>query len=255
VAVTPFATNISKQRKQQGRARQAGTPVAVRSRVALPDGTEDWIRAQLGRKLDHASTLIERGTVRFDDVNGPRGGIDIMCRIKLVVSGRPSVIAEERAVDARTAFGRALPKLAQALRKLRDKHGLRGTSRSTGPSARASKRDSDDSGELIGRRTGRGSAALDRALDRPEKRRRDAYADTASPSTSASDRRAGGKFTARRNARARTSRATATLEDSRTRPSRKSTRRSANRGKASQGKERTAVSRSLTPSARASRRR
>lgn len=111
----------------------------------------------------------------------------------------------------------------------------------------------DDPGEIIGRRVGRGPEARARALARPEKLRRDAYVDTSLPGVSASDRRAGGPTTARRNARKKPSRATATLEDSRTKPSRKSTRRSANRGKPSQGKERTAVSRSFTPAARAAR--
>ncbi len=111
-----------------------------------------------------------------------------------------------------------------------------------------------DTGEIIGRRTGRGPAALRRALARPEKVRRDAYVDTSQPGVSATDRKAGGDITARRNTKARAPRATAALEDSRTRPSRKSTRRSANRGKPSQGKERTAVARVISPSARARRR-
>jgi hypothetical protein len=115
--------------------------------------------------------------------------------------------------------------------------------------------DPGDTGELIGRRTGHSPAARKRARARPEKARRDAYVDTSLPGVSASDRKAGGDMTARRNTKARAPRATAALEDSRTRPSRKSTRRSANRGKPSQGKERTAVARSVSPSARAGRRR
>ncbi|HSK04342.1 MAG TPA: hypothetical protein VK932_23975 [Kofleriaceae bacterium] len=114
--------------------------------------------------------------------------------------------------------------------------------------------DPGDTGELIGRRTGQGAAALRRAGARPETARRDAYVDTSLPGVSASDRKAGGDMTARRNTRGRAPRATAALEDSRTRPSRKSTRRSANRGKSSQGKERTAVARVVSPSARAGRR-
>lgn len=112
----------------------------------------------------------------------------------------------------------------------------------------------DDPGEIIGPRVGRGGAALERALARPEKRRRDSVVDTSLPGVSASDRRAGGGISARRNTRAKPRRGTAALEDSRTKPSRKSTRRSVNRGKPSQGKERTAVARSVTPQARHARR-
>ena len=104
------------------------------------------------------------------------------------------------------------------------------------------------------RRVGRGKRALADALDRPEKLRRDAYVDTSRPGVSASHRRAGGTSTARRNTLKKTTRAAATLEDSRTVPSRKSTRRSANRGKPSHGKERTALAKAVAPSARAGRR-
>lgn len=126
--------------------------------------------------------------------------------------------------------------------------------RTTRTPIEATQAEPGDPGEIIGRRTGRGRAAVRRALARPEKARRDAYVDTSRPGVSATDRRAGDNMTARRNTKARAPRATAALEDSRTKPSRKSTRRSANRAKLSQGKERTALARAISPSARAQRR-
>jgi hypothetical protein len=233
--------------------------IAVRGRVELAAGFADRVRAELASKLAHAASLIERGSVRFEDVNGPRGGVDIVCRIKLVLSGRPSIHVTETAASPEAAFANAVPVVARALERIRDKHVLRpGRHRrrtvdnlvlepSSGPNVAA------DSGEIIGRRVGRGSAALERALERPEKLRRDIYVDTSLPGISESHRKACGTMSARRNARANPSRGSATLEDSRTKPSRKSTRRNANRGKPSHGKERLAASRSLTPSARKAR--
>jgi hypothetical protein len=229
--------------------------IAIRTRIELPAGMDEAIRQQLALKLATATTFIERGTVRFDDVNGPKGGVDTICRIKLVLRGRPSVQVEERGTDARAAFARALPTAVRAVQRVRGKHALRGNPRPALPQrGRPREAAPNDRGELIGRRVGHGKQALAAALARPEKEHRDAYVDTALPGVSATDRRAGGTSTARRNARARTSRATSMLEDSRTVPSRKSTRRSANRGKPSHGKERTALGRALTPSARGSRR-
>jgi hypothetical protein len=250
-----FADRVPKSGKNaRGRTDFATTPVAIRSRVDLPKGTEDWIRAQFASKISRLATLVERATVRFEDLNGPRGGVDTLCRIKVVISSRPSVQVEERAASARVAFTQAFQVLVRSLERERKKHGLRGNARMKSGRATASPKQVDaGNGEIIGRRVGRGSAALDEALARPEKARRDAYVDTAKPGVAASDRKAGGQMTARRNTLAKTDRATATLEDSRTTPSRKSTRRSANRGKTSQGKERTAVSQSVTPSARAAR--
>ncbi|MGE0549120.1 MAG: HPF/RaiA family ribosome-associated protein [Kofleriaceae bacterium] len=251
-----FAASLPKASKaERGRTVTQDTPIAVRSQISLSDRFENQIRTELASRIGHAASLIERGTVRFEDVNGPKGGVDTICRIKLVMSGRPSLVVEERSEEPESAFALAVPKLARVLERTRGKHQLstgrhraNRQGRPASPPARL-----EDAGEIIGRRVGRGKAALARALERPEKERGDAYVDTAQPGVSASDRRAGGGITARRNSRAKHPKATAALEDSRTKPSRKSTRRSANRGKPSQGKERTALARSVTPSARAAR--
>ncbi|KYF73270.1 hypothetical protein BE11_27125 [Sorangium cellulosum] len=106
----------------------------------------------------------------------------------------------------------------------------------------------------MGRRVGRGQENLERALERPEKSRRDVPVDTAAPGRSATDRKAGGGSTARRNAMRRTRKATATLEDSaQDRPSRKSTRKSANRAKQDSKLRRRAVRQAAAPSTRAAK--
>ncbi len=107
---------------------------------------------------------------------------------------------------------------------------------------------------LIGRRVGQGAANLERALERPEKQRRDTPVDTALPGVSATDRKAGGGSTARRNSKRNTARATSALEDSaRDRPSRKSTRKSANRAKPDSNLTRRQLRKIRSPSARAAR--
>jgi hypothetical protein len=252
-----FPSSSDKSAKRTlGRTELEQTPAVIRSTIDLGAAFERRIRARLARRIGHASRLVERSTVRFDDVNGPKGGVDIVCRIKLVVAGRPSMIVEKRAASAREAFAEAVDALGTSLARMLGKHRLRAGQRPRSKASRARKPAvrSVDPGEIIGRRVGRGPEALARALQRPEKHDRAADVDTAAPGVSASHRRAGGVTTARRNARARHPRATATLEDSRTRPSRKSTRRSANRGKPSHGKERAAQVATTTPTARAAKR-
>jgi hypothetical protein len=254
--MTTFARTVDRASKRhRGRTIAEDTPVSIRTGIRLSPRFEERIRTALGAHIGHAGTLLERATVRFEDVNGPRGGDDTVCRIKLVISGRPSLIVEHRAATPRLAFAEANHKVRRALERTRGKHGLSvgGGRRSSAPKRRDPMTSADE-GSIMGRRVGRGRDSLERALERPEKQRRDAYVDTAKPGASATDRKAGGNITARRNTRAKHTRATVMLEDSRTRPSRKSTRRSANRAKASQGKERTAVAASMTPGARASRR-
>jgi hypothetical protein len=241
-----FARTTSKiDKPTRGRSDVEQTPISIRSSIPLSPSFEERIRTQLASQVGHGAGLIERGTVRFEDLNGPKGGVDTICRIKLVVSGRPSVIAEKRDTSVGRAFAKAVRAVGTAVGRSRGKHGLRSTRRVSAHAPQATRSPPIDDGELIGRRVGRGPDALARALERPEKLDRSAYVDTSAPGVSASDRRAGGFSTARRNTRARPSRSHSTLEDSRTRPSRKSTRRSANRSKPSGTLER-AVAASMT---------
>lgn len=236
-----------------GRPTLDRTPLTIRSHQPLGAGFQERIQRQVARRLEHAAGLIERVTVRFEDVNGPKGGVDIICRIKAVLSSRPSLVIEKQAQDESQAFSAAFNALGTALKREQGKHALHTGPRRGKPMAARGAAPMREQGELIGRRVGRGQAALSRALRRPEKRNRAHYVDTAEAGASASDRRAGGPYSARRNTMARTTRATAMLEDSRTTPSRKSSRRSANRGKPSQTKERAAAQKLQTPRSRAMR--
>ena len=259
--MTIFPAQLPRSSKAaRGRTDAEATPLAIRSRVPLDDATRDLVRVRLGRRLASYARHVRRATVRFEDVNGPRGGIDVACRVKVVLDGLPSVVVEKRASRAEDAVVPAVEAVRRALRRALQRAGhtssLDRRSKekrepvSGAPSQRPAR---DDEGSLICRRVGRSKANLERALQRPEKVRRDAYVDTAARGTSASDRRAGYGATAARNTRRRTSGMTSTLEDSRTRPSRKSTRKSANRTRAAAGLELRATLRTQSPKSRAGR--
>lgn len=252
------ATLAKAEKAQAARTGVAETPVAIRSRIPLDDALREEVRHRLARKVGKFALHLERLSVRFEDLNGPKGGVDIVCRIKAVVSSRPSVVVEERAADPRLALSLAAEALARALRRTLGRaefsaprpRGEKGSKRSRRDRA-ASMR--DDSGSLIGARVGRGAANLEAALARPEKQRRDAFIDTAAPGVSASDRHAGYGATAARNTKRNRAGMQSALEDSRTTPSRKSTRRSVNRGKSATPIERTVQLAAHDPGARASR--
>lgn len=93
-------------KKQRGKTLPDATPVDVRSSSSVPinEHLHQHVLTRLGRQLGPFALRIERASVRFEDVNGPRKGVDIVCRIKVVLSGLPSVVAEERAASPAEAF-------------------------------------------------------------------------------------------------------------------------------------------------------
>ena len=225
--------------------------------MSIPDALTDEVRAKLGSKLGKFAIHIERVSVRFNDVNGPKGGVDTVCRVKVSMHPLPTLVVEERDVDARRAFAAVSHSVVTAVRRALERAGhSAGRAARKGPKASSvdagRTNATPDDGSLIGRRVWHSAVAKARALQRPEKRRRDAYVDTAQPGVSETDRRAGGGSTARRNTRGRTPKATVMLEDSATgEPSRKSTRRSANRQKAGENLARRARDKAASPQARA----
>lgn len=229
-----FRSEIPRASKQEvGRAGVTQTPLHVRAfGVTTHAGLGDYVRTKLGRKLGKFAPSIERISVRFDDVNGPRGGVDTVSQIKVVLSARPSVVIRAQGGDAWHAFDQASHRTERSVRRSLGRAGL-----TSGRGARARARPAPQrearpraklpEGSLIGARVGRSAANLKRTLAWSNR------VDTSQPGVSATDRKAGGGSTAARNVKRRTSRATAALEDSATgKPSRKSTRASANRAKA-----------------------
>jgi hypothetical protein len=105
-------------------ARRA-TPIAIRASIPLAPGFEERIRTQLANRVGHEAQSIERVTVRFEDANGPKGGIDTVCRIKLVVTDRPTVLVEKRATSAGRAFAHAVQAVGVAMARSEEKHSTR----------------------------------------------------------------------------------------------------------------------------------
>jgi len=91
----------------------------VRARgVALDDDQTTRITQKLGAKLSKFASSIERVSVRLADVNGPRGGVDQRCRIKVVLSGLPSVVVEGRDASIETAIDTAVRATEESVRRV-----------------------------------------------------------------------------------------------------------------------------------------
>lgn len=100
-----------------GRTSATLTPAHVRSVGSVLDPADrDYLRRKLGRRLGKFAPAIERVSVRVEDLNGPRGGIDKRCMIKVVLSGLPSVVIDERHDSLQAAMDRALARVERAVR-------------------------------------------------------------------------------------------------------------------------------------------
>ena len=83
----------------------------------LEEVDRDYIRRKLGMHLGKFAESIERVSVRVADVNGPRGGVDQACRIKVVLSGLPSVVFEAEDAALHAAIDRAIKGAERAVRR------------------------------------------------------------------------------------------------------------------------------------------
>ncbi len=77
----------------------------------------EYIRRKLGLKLGKYARSIERISVRLEDVNGPRGGVDQSCRIKVVLRALPSVVFESRDAALKAAVDAALAGVERVVRR------------------------------------------------------------------------------------------------------------------------------------------
>jgi len=115
----PFAAQIARAEKRRlARTSSAEIPAFIRAvGVELEATDRDYLRRKLGRKLGKFAQFIERASVRIEDVNGPKGGVDKRCRIKVVLSGMPSVVIDERHVELQAVMDRALARAERAVRR------------------------------------------------------------------------------------------------------------------------------------------
>ena len=113
----PFPAWIPRPAKRASdRTSSDGVTAHVRVLGAeLDEPTYAYIRRKLGMKLAKFATSIERVSVRVIDVNGPRGGIDQLCLVKVVLSGLPSVVVERRRPDIQAAIDAAIRAVEHAV--------------------------------------------------------------------------------------------------------------------------------------------
>ncbi len=104
--------------KSTGNVPAIGTPTYIRSVDAvLGDEDRQYLKLKLGQKLRKFAPDVIRSSVRVEDINGPRGGVDKRCRIKVVLRGMPSVVVEELNESLQAAMDGALSRMERTVRR------------------------------------------------------------------------------------------------------------------------------------------
>ncbi len=96
--------------------------VEIRSRrVPVDESLREFVQKRLAFAVGRFSDSLFFARVRFEDVNGPKGGVDTICRISLEGPRLGTVVVEGRGQDAGEAAAGALERLSQVVRRWVDK--------------------------------------------------------------------------------------------------------------------------------------
>src|SRR5688572_10062857 len=104
--------------------------------ASLDEDQRADVGRKLGMKLGKFAASVERVSVRVTDVNGPRGGVDQRCRVKVVLSGLPSVIVERWHVTTEAAIDTALCAAEESVRRVVGRRRMKPLHRRTSKTVR-----------------------------------------------------------------------------------------------------------------------
>lgn len=104
--------------------------------VSRPKDLPDHIERRLRFALARFGSRIEKVIVFLHDHNGPKGGIDKVCRVIVKTRGCGAVVAAVIDSEWVVAVDRATTRIghtvARQIERLRDRHGVRGRGRGIG---------------------------------------------------------------------------------------------------------------------------
>jgi ribosomal subunit interface protein len=85
---------------------------------SLTPALRSHVERRLRTGLSFARDRIGNVVVRLGDVNGPRGGRDMLCHIQVAMPGRPALVVRDVQDDLYSAIDRAVKRAAYKLRQM-----------------------------------------------------------------------------------------------------------------------------------------
>ena len=89
--------------------------------LELSEPLRDFIRRRVAFGLDRASHELGTVFLSLSDINGPRGGNDKLCRLRIPLPRMRDVVIEEIADDPHAAIARAVDRAARNLQRRRSR--------------------------------------------------------------------------------------------------------------------------------------
>ena len=83
--------------------------------VAPTEPIRTYVDRRVRMVLGRFGSKIAWVSVRISDVNGPRGGVDKLCRIEARFWGRIMVVVEDTAADLRQAIDRSIRRMGRGI--------------------------------------------------------------------------------------------------------------------------------------------
>lgn len=106
--------------------------LVIRARaLELTSDLRDAVTRRIGFALSRLASAIDAVDVTLADINGPRGGLDKVCRIRVRGPGLPAIVIEETHADIRAASDAAAARAGRTVLRAIQRR------RSFGPGAEA----------------------------------------------------------------------------------------------------------------------
>jgi ribosome-associated translation inhibitor RaiA len=86
--------------------------------IELDDEARTFIRRKVDRAFQKFESSVQRVTLRLADVNGPRGGVDRVCRLKVVLRENPILVIEKHDASWTVAVNTAVASAEKAVRRV-----------------------------------------------------------------------------------------------------------------------------------------
>ncbi len=85
--------------------------------LELTQGLRTHAEKRLHFGLDWSGHEVRKVMLRFTDINGPRGGSDKRCQLRIPLPGMRDIVIEDTAEDIHIAIDRAIDRAARTLER------------------------------------------------------------------------------------------------------------------------------------------